>query len=1011
MQRQQTIGVLTPFLGGNYYAEIIQNIHKIANQLNINLIIIRTGGKYYNVPIAMNHVDGWLVINVAVEDHFLKQLEERYQKPVVVVAKDIRKLKMKGGMVVVDNKRAAYEAVKHLYQHGHRSIGYIGSSNMDDIQYRYLGYVKAMKDLGLEVKSSYLYDVGDMTVFGGKKAAEKLIADGFPITAAVVCTDMCGYGIVEKLLEKGYRVPEHFALIGFDNSTTARHSIVPIASIEQNLEALIQRAMEKLLLRIEDNKQGFEMDVLPCRMITRKSCGCCSNEQDMLQEQPDVGEYANHINALRTENNVNYEFNRYILSYQFKKIQDLSTLIENYFNWGAIMQQQGYTSNKEPKLSIHDYYHFTDGHSEFHDMHDLRYEALHNNPPNFTVDKHSDDHEVVYVLPYRLTQNNWSLLSFGTSYGKTLAQSTEYMRMVHLFDIISNTFDRIALLEESANLNQQYQSLKERHEVFNRLTDDILFEIDFSQKKVWLNRKMKFQIKDTPLLGLEVFVHQDDIALLRKHYYEHFRENKPFYTELRIKDAKGHFYLAVVSAESTRDRMGNIQKLMGSIQDISKLRMKEEETSTLHGVFNRRRFYEAIKSAIKERTRKFALCVLDIDNFKLINDLYGHHIGDDVIEQISEVLIRNVKDGDYVSRFGGDEFVILFQYDQVEEVDRFALELSERISRRMNNISRDINLSVSVGVSLYPDDGQDYEELLKKADIALFQVKHNGKNNYMKFDPYMVNYQQDKRRMEKVLREALANHQFMLVYQPQVYARTKRFYGVEVLLRLRTEGGDILTPDQFIPVAESVGLIVPIGAWVIRAACEQGMEWIRQGYDPIKISINISGLQLKSIQFLSTIKEIVEETGMNPANLTFEITESTIIDQSYAALHVIEEIRKLGISVAIDDFGISYSSLSVLKNFPIEILKIDKSFIREMVTDEKGYKIVNAIINIAKSLDLKIVAEGVEDSTQLELLDELGCQFIQGYYISKPVNELEIERFLVQRIGGQHRHFIEENKA
>lgn len=522
---------------------------------------------------------------------------------------------------------------------------------------------------------------------------------------------------------------------------------------------------------------------------------------------------------------------------------------------------------------------------------------------------------------------------------------------------------------------------------------------------------MKFQIKNTPLLGLEVFVHQDDIAILRKHYYEHFRENKPFYTELRIKDAKGHFYLAVVSAESTRDRMGNIQKLMGSIQDISKLRMKEEETSTLHGVFNRRRFYEAIKSAIKERTSKFALCVLDIDNFKLINDLYGHHIGDDVIEQISEVLIRNVKEGDHVSRFGGDEFVILFQYDQVEEVDRFALELSERISRRMNAISRDINLSVSIGVSLYPDDGQDYEELLKKADIALFQVKHNGKNNYMKFDPYMVNYQQDKRRMEKVLREALANHQFMLVYQPQVYARTKRFYGVEVLLRLRTEGGDILTPDQFIPVAESVGLIVPIGAWVIRAACEQGMEWIRQGYDPIKISINISGLQLKSIQFLSTIKEIVEETGMNPANLTFEITESTIIDQSYAALHVIEEIRKLGISVAIDDFGISYSSLSVLKNFPIEILKIDKSFIREMVTDEKGYKIVNAIINIAKSLDLKIVAEGVEDSTQLELLDELGCQFIQGYYISKPVNELEIERFLVQRIGGQHRHFIEENKA
>lgn len=1010
MQRQQTIGVLTPFLGGNYYSEIIQNIHKIANQLNVNLIIVRTGGKYYNVPIAMNRVDGWIVINVAVEDHFLKQMEERYQKPIIAIAKDIRKLKMSSGMVCADNKRAAYEAVKHLYQHGHRNIGYIGSSDyMDDMHYRYLGYLEAMKDLGLEVKPSYLYDVGDMTVFGGKKTAELIIADGFPITAAVVCTDMCGFGIVEKLMEKGYRVPEHFALIGFDNSSTARHSIVPISSIEQNLEAIVQRAMEKLLLRIEDSGRGFEMDVLPFRMFMRQSCGCSNNEQEKLQEQSDVSEYANHINALRTENNVNYEFNRYILGYQFKKIQDLSLLLENYFNWGAIMRQHGYTTNKEPKLTIHDFYHFEKGSSEFHDMYELRYETLHNNPPAFEVEGSSDDNEVVYILPYRLTQNNWSLLSFGTSSEKTLTRSTDYLRIVHLFDIISNTFDRIALLDESASLNQQHQALKERNEVYNRLTDDILFEIDFSQKKVWLNRKLKFQIRDTPLLGLEVFVHPNDIPMVRKHFYDHFRDNKPFYVELRIKDARGHFYLANVSAESTRDRMGNIQKLIGAIRDISKKRVEEEETSTVQGFYNRRRFYEAIKVMINEETQKFALCVLDIDNFKLINDLYGHHIGDDVIDQISEVLIRSVKQGDYVSRFGGDEFVILFQYDHVEEVDRFALELSEQISQRMNFINRDINLSVSIGCSLYPSDGQDYEELLRKADIALFQVKHNGKNNYIKFNSQMVNYQQDKRKMEKMLRDALAKEQFLLLFQPQVYARNKRFYGLEVLLRMRTESGEILTPDKFIPVAESVGLIVPIGAWVIRAACEQGMEWIKQGYDPIKISINISGLQLKSIQFLSTVKEIIEETGMNPANLTFEITESTIIDQSYAALHVIEEIRKLGISVAIDDFGISYSSLSVLKNFPIEILKIDKSFIREMVTDEKGYKIVNAIINIAKSLDMKIVAEGVEDSTQLELLDELGCQFIQGFYISRPVNENEIEKFLVHRKGDRrrHRHIIE----
>lgn len=1007
MQRQRTIGVLTPFLGGNYYTQVIQSIHMIAKQLNVSLIIIRTGGKYYDVPIAMNQVDGWLIINYAVEDHFLKQLEDRYNKPVVTVAKDLRKLKMNGGMVVVDNERAAYEAVQHLYQHGHRNIGYIGSLSMEDMYYRYKGYVAAMHDLGLSVQPSFLYHNSDMTVFGGKQVGGQIIAEDFPVTAAIVCTDMCAFGVIEKLMESGYSVPQDLALIGFDNSSTARHSLVPITSFEQNLEQLLERALERLMTRMQSNI-GFAMDVLPCSMVIRQSCGCGIQEDEGQREQSDVVEYSNHINALRTENNVNYEFNRYILNYQFKHVRDLSALLENYFNWGAVMLQQGYNTVKEPTLSVSEYYNFTTGVNETKELNPKRHEALHDNPPIFSSSNQAEDNEVIYVIPYRLTQNNWSLLSFGTSFEKTLARSTEYMRIVHLFDIISNTFDRIALLDEVGRLNKKHQEVKERHEVYNRLTEDILFELDFDEKRVWFNRKLKFQVKDSPLLGLEQIIHEEDIPVLRKHFYEHLRENKPFYTELRIKDGGEVYYMAKVSAESTRDRTGNIHKLIGAVQDMSKSVVKHDEKSSLQGIVNRRRFYEEIKSVIQNGAKQFALCVLDIDNFKLINDLHGHHVGDDIIEQLSQLLLRNIKEQDHISRFGGDEFVVLYHYEQLNEVDQFATKLAEDINQHLYHFNREINLSVSIGVSLYPDDGDNYDELLKKADLALNHVKHNGKNNYLKFEPQMINFQQNKRKMEKILREALINEQFVLLYQPQVYAGTKRFYGVEVLLRLRTDNGVMLTPDKFIPVAESVGLIVPIGAWVIRAACEQGVEWLRQGYEPIKISINISGLQLKSIQFLSSVKAILEETGMNPANLTFEITESTIIDQSYTVLHVIEEIRKLGISIAIDDFGISYSSLSVLKNFPIEILKIDKSFVREMVSDEKGYKIVNAIINIAKSLDLRIVAEGVEESTQLELLDELGCQYIQGYYISKPVTEQEVVKFIPQRLGLNPSHYIDD---
>jgi len=1019
MQRQRTIGVLTPFLGGNYYTDVIQGIQIAARKLDVRLIIIRTGGKYYDVPIGMEKVDGWLVVNFAVEDHFLKQLEEVYKKPVVTVAKDIRKLNMNGGMVVVNNKQAAKEAIFHLHKHGHTKIGYFGSMTMDDMKYRYEGYTSAMNDLGLEIRSNYVFDSGNMSVFGGKQMAEKIIKEKFPITAALVSTDMCVFGMIDKLIEKGYRVPDDIALIGFDNSSTARYSEIPITSIEQNLDLVLMTAVTNLINRI-DQPQSFKLDVIDCKLITRQSCGCVdieANEENKFNERKENKEsntvqleYANHINALRTENNVNYEFNRYILSYHFKRVRDIADLLENYFNWGSITGQQGYNTHGQPHLVMKEYFNFTNRKNELKHINLKEYETLPANPPIFSSQHLKSDNEVVYVLPYRLTQNNWSLLSFGTSHEKTKHRSSDYMRIVHLFDIVSNTFDRLSLLDESATLRQQQLELSERHDVITRLSDDILFEVNFDKKKVWLNRNLNFQVKPTTLLGLEEFVHPDDVSHLKKHFYEHFRDNKPFYTELRIQINNGQYYYAIISAESTRDHIGNIQKLIGSIRDISKLRNDNEIGELAHGLVNRRRFYEEIKQVIHEGSREFALCVLDIDNFKLINDLYGHHVGDDIIDTLSDVLTRCIKPGDHIARFGGDEFVILFQYVHVDEIDAFAAQISEAISERILGMNRDINLSVSVGISLYPSDGQQYDELLKKADIALYQVKHNGKNNFMRYEPYMINFQQDKRKMEKILREALANDQFMLVYQPQVHARSKRIYGIEVLLRLRTDSGVILSPDKFIPIAESVGLIVPIGAWVIRAACMQGMEWIRRGFEPIKISINISGLQLKSIQFLSSVRTILEETGMNPAHLTFEITETTIIDQSHVVLNVIEEIRKIGISVAIDDFGISYSSLSVLKNFPIEILKIDKSFVREMVTDDKGYKIVNAIINIAKSLDLRIVAEGVEDSTQLELLDELGCHYIQGYYISRPISKDDIIHFLPNKSALVNMLYNQEQK-
>ena len=385
-----------------------------------------------------------------------------------------------------------------------------------------------------------------------------------------------------------------------------------------------------------------------------------------------------------------------------------------------------------------------------------------------------------------------------------------------------------------------------------------------------------------------------------------------------------------------------------------------------------------------------AVLFLDLDRFKQINDTFGHNIGDILLFQVAQRLKRCVRSSDIVCRQGGDEFVILLtQLESKATVEAVAKNMIDSLAKVFSIDHHLINIGASVGVAFYGGAGEGVSELLKKADIAMYHAKSLGRNNYQLYTPYMHSLLLKRNKIEIDLKNAFAHNELTLVYQPQYSFELGRLRGVEALLRCHSHGG-LLSPVDFIPVAEDCGLIVPIGEWVLREACLQRKKWQEMNFDMGRLSINISAVQLKNKDFLALVKNIIMETKIDPCLLEFELTESVLIQSVETQYALLKQLKDLGIQLSLDDFGTGYSSLSYLKKLPIDLLKIDKSFIDDIVKDASSLEIARAIISLAKTLQLEVIAEGVELPEQLNLLRDSGCNIIQGHYICSPKRAAEL---------------------
>jgi len=375
-----------------------------------------------------------------------------------------------------------------------------------------------------------------------------------------------------------------------------------------------------------------------------------------------------------------------------------------------------------------------------------------------------------------------------------------------------------------------------------------------------------------------------------------------------------------------------------------------------------------------------------LDGFKHINDSLGHPIGDKLLQSVAKRLVNCVRGADTVSRQGGDEFVVLLsEVGQSEDPAITALRLLHAVAEAHSIDQHDLHITTSIGVSVYPDDGQDAETLIKNADTAMYQAKENGRQSYQFFKPAMNVRAVKRQSIEENLRRALERQEFALHYQPIINLKSGNIRGAEALLRWTHPTGGGISPADFIPVAEDSGLILPIGRWVLQEACTQARAWVDAGLPLATMAVNISSMEFRDDNFLKSVFATLKNTGLDPGCLELELTESVLMKRAESAASVLKTLRASGVQIAVDDFGTGYSSLSYLRKFPIDALKIDQSFIRQIMTAPDDATIVTAIISMGRSLNLRVVAEGVETQGELEFLQTHQCDEAQGYYFSRPV--------------------------
>lgn len=567
------------------------------------------------------------------------------------------------------------------------------------------------------------------------------------------------------------------------------------------------------------------------------------------------------------------------------------------------------------------------------------------------------------------------------------------------------------------NLQEDLRQSEERLKLVIEGTNDGIWDWDIANNKVfWSERAHALSGQGSQGFGdsWDIFkqkVVKEDLERFEKALRGHLVNDAPFNLELRLLNPRGEKTRYIqMRGKAKRNEQGNPERMAGSVSDVTIRKTAEQELfhnayhDALTDLGNRRLFMDRLEHHIQRTTRRpdflFSIIVIDIDKFKIINDSFGHGAGDRVLREIAtriEERCHRFEDR-VVARIGGDVFgIVLGDVRHPEKVRDLAVLIEQDLQSPFLIDGRQVGVSASLGIVFNGEKVENTEEMLANADTVLQVAKkrpYDGRSRAEVFDSPMRKKAQELYRLEQELRKAVELEQFRLVYQPIVNIHNNQVEGFEALVRWAKEEGTEIQPADFIPMAEDTGLILPMGNWILRTACQQAKEWVEAGFPDITVAVNFSARQFINQDLASQVSKVLSDVGLNSRNLKIEITESTAMHEMERTIETLTHLSGMGLQISIDDFGTGYSSLSYLKRYPIDTLKIDRSFVKDIPSDIEDMAITRTIISMANNLHLKIIAEGVETSEQLEFLRQEGCQQVQGFYFSKPLGKDDALAFM-----------------
>ncbi len=611
-----------------------------------------------------------------------------------------------------------------------------------------------------------------------------------------------------------------------------------------------------------------------------------------------------------------------------------------------------------------------------------------------------------------------TLLLFGIIRYQTKKLKSSGKQLLSHYEELEATYEAVVAMDEE--MKEQYEALehkldqlqeaKEKYQLIVEGCTDNIWDQDFRTGRMVFHRtKEMLGYKNNEWEDTEdsfgSLVHPKDLPKIEKAKEAHLSGQEPHYQcEFRIKNSDGDYRWIQSRGKAVLDDQSKPLRMSGSHIDVTEQKhlMMEIQGMAYYDALtelpNRTLFYDHLEKSLnahRKSQRKLGLLSIDLDDFKRINDTRGHQTGDEILRQGSERLSQLMKDGEILARSGGDEFLILKPgISSRQEMEVFAQKILNQFIPPFRIGSSEFFMGTSIGAAMYPEDGEDRGTLIQYADAAMNEAKAQGKNNYRFFDQAIQERVNTWMETEKNLRHALQRDEFVLYYQPVMQADTQLIFGAEALIRWDHPEKGILSPVFFMDIAEESGQIIPIGEWVMQTALSDYAEWAETFGFSLTISVNLSPVQFKRPDLAEWIDRILQQYGVPPENLQIEITETAAMENLQHSIETLGKVKNLGVKVALDDFGTGYSSLNYLRVLPLDVLKIDKSFIDHLGKDSKEAAIVKQIITLARELELKVIAEGVELKEQKELLQQFGCEAFRGYLFYKPMPEHALRKCL-----------------